>query len=292
MTEKGRSTPHRPGLVRWLGRRLGFSGAVGIALLLLVMLVGGFAPLITPEDPTTQHPEARLAPPSSRFLAGTDELGRDVLSRIIMGARVSVTASLLSVLIGLLVGVSTGVVAAYFGGYLDEILMRLMDLMLAFPPLLLALFITAMLGPSLRNLMLAIGVVFIPSFARVARGSVLTVVEEEYVKAAIAIGVPEARVILRHILPNASPPIVVQSSMNAGWAILTESAMSFIGLGAQPPTPSWGAMLSTSREYLLVAPWTAFFPGIAVIVTVVGFSLVGDWLRDVSDPRVGANRTG
>lgn len=230
--------------------------------------------------------EDRLAPPSSRLPFGGDELGRDMWSRVIYGGRLSLAVSMVTVLIALPAGTALGLVSGYFRGYLDALSMRAMDMVLAFPPLLLALFLSAMLGPSLRNAMIAMGIVYTPGFARVARASALSLRNALFVEAAISVGASPGRVLLKHVLPNTIPVLIVQSTLSMAWAILTEAALSFMGLGAQPPAPSWGGMLSMARSYMEVAPWTAIFPGIAIVLSVLGFSLLGDALRDVLDPRL------
>jgi len=219
-------------------------------------------------------------------LAGTDEFGRDELSRLIWGARVSLYVGMLAVLIALALGATSGVLAGFFGGLVDDITMRIMDIVLSLPALVLAISITAVLGPSLTNVMIAVGLVYAPTFARVARGPTLAVVRVPYIEAARAIGAGSGRIITRHVVPNVAAPILVQTTVSLSTAILTEAALSFLGLGTQPPTASWGLMLSASRQYMLIDPWIAILPGLAIAVTVLGFNLLGDGLRDVLDPKI------
>jgi peptide/nickel transport system permease protein len=227
-----------------------------------------------------------VRPPDREHLLGSDELGRDILSRLVYGARVSLAVGVLSVGISLLIGVSLGLVAGYRGGWLDEVIMRLMDGLLAFPALVLALAITAALGPSLGNAMIAIGIVGIPGFARLVRGQVLSIRALEFVEAARAAGLSDRRIILRHVAPNVLAPIIVHASLRIAFAVLTEASLSFLGLGAQPPTPSWGSMLNAGREYLEMAPWLSVAPGAAIFITTLSFNFLGDGLRDALDPRL------
>jgi len=277
-----------PGFYADAWRRLRRSRAAIAGL----VVVGSFAvaamvaPLLAPHDPISQDLDARLLPPSRQHLLGTDDLGRDLLSRIIYGGRVSLTVGVVSVGLALAVGAVLGLVAGFYGRWADSITMRAMDIMLAFPATLLAIFIVGIRGPGLNNAMLAIGVINIPIFARLVRGSVLRVRQEEFVDAARAIGSGHARIIGRHILPNTLAPIIVQATLGIGAAILEAAGLSFLGLGAQAPTPEWGAMLTNTRESLRDAPWAATFPGIAILLTVVGFNLLGDGLRDALDPRL------
>jgi peptide/nickel transport system permease protein len=262
------------------------SGVVGLALVLTFVFVAVFAELVSPFDPTEMHPVDRLQAPSSSYLLGTDEFGRDILSRLIYGAQVSLKVAILSVTAAGLAGCSLGISSGYVGGKFDNLAMRIMDVFFAFPAILLALGIVAALGASPLNVVLAIALVYTPIFARVARGPVLSTKEMEYVLAARSVGAPSGRIVLRHILPNIAAPIIVQVSLALSWAILTEASLSFLGLGTQPPQPSWGNMLSESRRLMELAPWTAVFPGLAIMLTVLGFNLLGDALRDVLDPRL------
>jgi peptide/nickel transport system permease protein len=243
------------------------------------------APVLAPYDPVAQIAKP-LLPPGGAHLAGTDEFGRDELSRLVYGARVSLYVGVLAVLIALALGGTSGVVAGFRGGWVDDVTMRVMDILLSMPPLVMAIAITAVLGPSLTNVMVAIGLVYTPTFARVARGPALAVVQRPYIEAARAIGAPGPRIVLRHVLPNVAAPILVQATVSLSTAILTEAALSFLGLGTQPPTASWGLMLSAARQYMLIDPWIAVLPGSAIAVTVLGFNLLGDGLRDVLDPQM------
>jgi len=270
-----------------LGRLLrGHLAKVGLVIITALVVAAVFAPQLAPYDPTEQRLERMLQPPGGAHPLGTDDLGRDILSRILYGARVSLLVGVLSVGISLLAGVSLGLVAGYRGGWLDEVVMRVMDGLLAFPALVLALAITAALGPSLRNAMIAIGIVGIPGFARLVRGQVLSLRAEEYVQAARAAGLRDGRIVARHILPGTLAPIIVHASLRVAFAVLAEAGLSFLGLGTQPPTPSWGSMLNVGREYLEMAPWLSVAPGAAIFVTTLSFNFVGDALRDALDPRL------
>ena len=258
---------------------------LGGALILIVVLAAVFADVVAPYDPIEQ-PFTRLLSPSLSNPLGTDEFGRDVLSRIIFGARISLYVGLVSVAIALAGGLVLGLVAGYFGGLADNIIMRVMDVTFAFPFIILAIVITGVLGPSLSNAMIAIAIVYTPRFARIVRGPILAVMQEDYITACRAIGAPHVRTMLRHVLPNVLSPLIVQTTLTVSTAILSEAALSFLGLGAQPPTPSWGSMLQTGRNYMVRSPWVAVFPGLAIVVIVLGFNLLGDGLRDVLDPRL------
>jgi len=274
----------------WLeaGRRLMKSriGVLGIVFIGILVLVAIFAPVIAPHDPLEQNIMTRYQAPSSEHLLGTDEMGRDILSRIIYGSRISLQVGLFSIGIALVTGVFLGLIAGYYGGVLDMVIMRIMDIMLAFPAILLAIAIVAILGPKLRNAMLAIGVINIPRFARIIRSSTISIKESEYIAAARMMGANDFRIIFHHLLPNAMAPLIVQTTLSIATAILEAAALSFLGLGAQPPTPEWGAMLSDARSSLQRAPWVATFPGLAIIFGVLGFNLMGDGLRDALDPKM------
>jgi peptide/nickel transport system permease protein len=260
-------------------------GALGAAMVMGLVLIAFFAPLFAPHDPTSGAAR-RLLPPGAVYPFGTDEFGRDLLSRVIFGARISLYVGSLSVAIALVFGSSIGLVAGYFGGRADAALMRIMDVLFAFPPIVLAVAVSGVLGPSLTNVMIAIGIVYTPTFARVVRGPTLAVREQDYVLAAYAIGSPELFILRRHILPNVAAPVIVQATLSFSTAILAEATLSFLGFGAQPPAPSWGIMLSTGMPFMELAPWTVIFPGLAVALAVLAFNLFGDGLRDSLDPRL------
>lgn len=268
---------------RLLKSRLSLAGLCTIAVIFLTQVL---APYIAPHDPTVMESSSLLEPPSRLHPLGTDGYGRDILSRLLYGGRISLVVSLLSTLVALSIGVAAGLLAGFWGGWVDAILMRLMDIILAFPPMLLAITIMAVLGQSSMNIVIAIGIVYMPQFARLTRGAVLTVRNLEFVEAARAIGARPLRVMWRHIVPNIVPPLLVQTSLTMSLAVLYESALSFLGLGTQPPQPSWGNMLSESRRYMELAPWTAIAPGAAITLVVLGFNLLGDGLRDALDPRM------
>ena len=257
----------------------------GAAVLALSVLIALAAPLVAPYDPLVQNLGNTLAPPGRAHLLGTDNVGRDVLSRVIWGTRVSLVAGLVSVVLAVVVGSVLGVVAGYCGGRIDGLVMRVMDAVLSFPPLVLALALGAVLGAGLGGVLLALGVVYTPTFARLMRGQVLTIAARDYVDAARALGASGWRVALRHVVPNAINPIIVQASLSVAFAILAEASLSFLGLGIQPPQASWGSMINAGRGYLQQAPWIVFGPGAALFVTVVGLNFVGDAVRDALDPR-------
>ncbi|MGI8858212.1 MAG: ABC transporter permease [Thermomicrobiales bacterium] len=263
-------------------------GFIGLVIIILTILIAIFAPLIAPYSPSEQKAK-RLLAPSRAHLMGTDELGRDTISRIIYGARVSLQVGMIAVLIALVVGTFLGVVTGYFGGRVDTIIMRFVDIMFAFPGLILAIVIAGLLGPSRRNAMIAIGIVYTPAFARVIRGSVLSVMGEPYLEAGRVMGARNGWLIQRYVLPNILAPLLVLTSIYLSLAILSEAALSFLGLGAQPPEPSWGGMLSIARTYMERSPWMAIFPGFAIMIVVLGFNFLGDGLRDILDPRLREN---
>jgi peptide/nickel transport system permease protein len=263
-------------------QRLALIGGGILAGLILVALL---APLLAPQDPLAQDLYGRLQPPSTSHLLGTDDFGRDILSRIIYGARISLRIGLITISLALTGGTLLGLVAGYRGGFADMLIMRLMDLMLAFPAILLAIAIVAVIGPGIDNVILAVCIVLVPQFARLVRASVLTVRETTYVEAARALGASEPRVLFYGILPNCTAPLIVQATLGMGTAILDAAGLSFLGLGAQPPAPEWGAMLAGGRELLLRAPWVMTFPGLAIFTVVLGLNLFGDGLRDALDPK-------
>lgn len=259
---------------------------VGVVVLLLLVAAAIFAPQITRYDPVEITPRDRLLPPGVAHWFGTDAFGRDVFTRVVFGARISLIIGIVSVVIATLLGVSMGLVAGYFGGLSDAIVMRAVDVMLAFPGILLALVIVAVLGPDLLNAMIAVGISAAPTYARVTRGAVLQTKTSLFIDAAVVVGVPTWQIILRHILPNILGPIVVVTTLGVAGAIIAGASLSFLGLGAKPPTPEWGLMLSEGRSYLRQAWWITTFPGLAIMLTVLAINLLGDGLRDALDPRM------
>jgi peptide/nickel transport system permease protein len=268
---------------RKLRRRPG--ALIGATVLIIFILIAIFAPWIAPMDPLEISSNRRAAPSSEHWL-GTDEVGRDVLSRLIYGARVSLRVGLVAIGIALTFGSILGMVAGYVGGWVDAVIMRLTDIMLAFPGILLAIAVVAVLGPSLFNVMIAVGVESIPAYIRTARGSTLSVKEMEYVTGARTIGSSSIRIVLRHILPNVAAPLIVLATIGIAGSILSAAGLSYLGLGAQPPTPEWGAMLSSARSFVRDAWWIATFPGVAIMIVVLSLNLFGDGLRDILDPRM------
>jgi peptide/nickel transport system permease protein len=262
-------------------------GSVAGAVILLILILGAiFAPQLTRYDPVELAASERLQPPNAEHWFGTDAFGQDIYTRIVYGSRISLRMGMVSVTIAVLLGVTSGLLAGYFGGRLDTLVMRLVDITLAFPGILLALVIIAILGPSLFNAMVAVGISAAPTYARVTRGMVLKTKEEVYIESAIASGCRPVRIILRHVLPNILGPIVVVATLGVAGAIISGAALSFLGLGATPPTPEWGLMLSSGRNYLRVAWWITSFPGLAIMVTVLSINLLGDGLRDALDPHM------
>jgi peptide/nickel transport system permease protein len=258
---------------------------IGGAIVLLFVLVACLAPLLAPYDPLQANFLAIRKPPSWAHPFGTDDVGRDVLARVIYGARTSLMAGVVSVSIAVAVGVLFGLLAGYIGGVFDLLAMRLIDAMLAIPSLVLAIALAAFLGPNLTNAMIAIGITATPAFVRLTRAQVMAVKVESYVEAAISVGDTHLQLLTRHILPNAINPIIVQVTLSISTAIIAEASLSFLGLGQQPPSPSWGSMLNAARGFLLQAPWMAIWPGAAIFVVVISFNLLGDGLRDLLDPR-------
>jgi peptide/nickel transport system permease protein len=263
--------------------KIGLIGFIGV---ILVFVLGLLAPFIAPHDPTEMHKQNLLEAPSEQFWLGTDEFGRDILSRVIHGAQVSLLVGLIAVGIGASLGFLFGLIAGYFQGWIDNMIMRIMDVLFAFPDILLALAIVAVLGPSLRNTMIAIGVVFTPIFTRTVRAAVISIKEMEFITSARSIGLRTTTIIFKHISPNILAPFIVQITLALSGAILTEAGLSFLGLGIQPPDPSWGSMLNASRRYMEVAPWIAVFPALFIIFTIFCFNLLGDSLRDLLDPKL------
>ncbi len=261
------------------------SGMLGLLITVLLVAVALAAPLLARHDPLTMLAEARFQPPSATHYFGTDEFGRDLFSRVIYGARVAFRVGTLAIALAALIGVTLGLLAGYLGGWIDSITMRIFDALLAFPAILLAIVILAVLGPGLFNAMLAVAIVNIPAFARLTRANVLVEKQKEYVEAARATGVRTGRILRRTILPNILATIIVQITVSFAGAVLLESSLSFLGLGVPLPAPSWGSMLSIGRGYMAYAPWYALFPGLAIMLLVLGIYLLGDGLRDVLDPR-------
>ncbi len=257
---------------------------VGLVIILMFIVVAIFSEQIAPYDPLELFRDRTKAPPSAMHIFGTDNLGRDIFSRVIFGSRISLTVGLVAVAIAMIFGTFFGVIAGFYGGVVDAVLMRMTDLMLAFPGTLLAISIIAILGPNLQNVMIAIGISTIPTYMRTARGSVLQVKTNEYITAALCIGVKNFSIMFRHILPNMIAPIIVISTVNIGTAILSAAGLSFLGLGAQPPTPEWGSMLSEARTYLRQCWWMATFPGLAIMMVVLSVNLIGDAMRELLDP--------
>ena len=266
-------------------RRFGLV-AITLPVVALVFLLAGLAPWIAPYDPYALDVMVMLEPPSIVHLMGTDELGRDIFSRVIYAARISIVVGLVAVAIGATGGILIGILAAYRGGAVDAVLMRFMDIVFCFPAILLAVILMASLGTSILNAMLAIGIIFIPGFARLTRAVAQTVQRQAFLEAAICLGIPSHRIILREILPNVIGPVVVEAAVAFSYAVLLESALSFLGLGAQPPEPSWGNMINTGRGFIEQAPWISLAPGLALFVTVFAFNLLGDRLHDVLDPKL------
>ncbi|MCV0384675.1 MAG: ABC transporter permease [Erythrobacter sp.] len=261
-------------------------GLLGLTLVGLAFFAAIIGPFIAPHDPTEIFGDQRLAPPSSTFLLGGDELGRDILSRALHGARISIFVGVTVVALAGAIGVTLGVIAGYYRGPLDSLVMRVMDTLFAFPTLLLALVVVAVLGTAIVNLIAALTIVYVPAFARIARGSTLSVTSEPYVEAARSLGVSDFRIIRRYVLPNITAPITVQFTVSLAYAILVEASLSYLGLGVQPPDASWGLMLSTGKPFIELSPWLSIVPGLSIMFTVLGFNLVGDALRDAMDPRL------
>ena len=278
------AAPTAPGIVRRALRRT--SARLGLAITLLFLSLTVLAPLIAPYDPTDQDLSNALSPPSAEHWFGADQYGRDMLSRILFGTRTALLSIVMADGLALIIGGSLGLLAGYLGGKVDAMVMRLVDVLLAFPYLLLALIIVAVLGPSLTNSVIAIGIIYTPQYARLMRGQVLTVQAAEFVTAARSIGAGQLRVMLRHVLPNSFTPVLVLATLQSGAVVVETAGLSFLGLGAQPPSPDWGALLADGHPYFLTAWWIATFPGLAIFLVVVGFNLLGDALRDQYDPRM------
>ncbi|MCA1055601.1 ABC transporter permease [Rossellomorea aquimaris] len=259
---------------------------VGFCIVLFFVILAIAAPAIAPQGINEQDLSKRLQAPSSEHWLGTDDFGRDILSRIIHGARISLWVGFFAVIGSAVAGSLLGIVAGYYGRWVDTLISRIFDIMLAFPSILLAIAVVAALGPSLRNALIAIAIINIPNFGRLIRSRVLSVKQEEYVMAAKAIGMKDSRILFSHVLPNSMAPIIVQGTLAIATAIIEAAALGFLGLGAQAPTPEWGKMLADARMFMLQAPWTMIFPGLAIMLTVLGFNLMGDGLRDALDPKM------
>jgi len=268
----------------WRGLRRSPGALIGLSVVALIVIAAIFAPLVTHVDPLAQNLSQQTVAPGAAHWFGTDKLGRDVFSRILYGARISVRIGFIAVGLAIVLGTFFGVLAGWFGGKIDEAIMAVADVMLAFPSIILAIGITTVLGPSIDHLMIAVGIVYVPQYARLARASVLAVRDVEYVESARAIGARTARIVVRHVLPNIMAPLLVQASLGIATATLEAAGLSYLGLGARPPAPEWGAMLNDARDYWLSAPWALVFPGVAITLLVLGFNLLGDGLRDALDP--------
>ncbi|WLD94400.1 ABC transporter permease [Alkalihalobacillus sp. AL-G] len=282
-----RETPFSRFLRNFIQRRISI---IGFFIVILIIIIAVCAPWLAPYDPLGQNLANRLQGPSSSHVLGTDDYGRDILSRIIYGARVSLIVSVIASGIGLLIGGFLGTISAYYGKFIDNSVMRVMDILLSFPTILLALLIMAFLGPSMTNIMIAIGITAIPEFARVGRSSVLALKESDYVLAEHAMGASDFRILFKHIIPNGLAPIIILFSLKMGTAILTEASLSFLGLGVDPSTPSWGGIIADGRNFLRDAPWISISGGIAVMIAVVGYNFIGDGLRDALDPKLNKER--
>ncbi len=283
--ERGADVHETPVQRAWRKLKRRKSAMLGLAFIVVLALVSLLAPWLAPFDPAKQSWTALRKAPSAIHWFGTDESGRDLLSRVIWGGRASLMAGLVSISIAVALGVPIGLLAAYRGGFADTLISRITDAMLAIPFLILAIALAAFLGPSLSNAMIAIGVTTTPIFVRLTRGQVLSVKNEDYVEAARAVGNPAYRIAFRHILPNIMPALLVQATLSIAAAIIAEASLSFLGLGQQPPAPSWGSMLNTAQRFLTQAPWMAIYPGLAIFLAVLSFNLLGDGLRDALDPK-------
>ena len=278
-----KSGPWRDG---WRSFKKNKIALIGAMLVLFFVSLAIFGPLLAPQGINEQMLANKLQPPSAEHWFGTDDLGRDVYSRVILGARISLLVGFLSVIASAIVGSFLGIMAGYYGRWIDTIISRLFDILLAFPSILLAIAIVAVLGPSLQNALIAIAIINVPNFGRLIRSRVLSIKEEEYITAAKAIGMSDRRILFSHILPNAMTPIIVQGTLAIATAIIEAAALGFLGLGAQPPQPEWGKMLADARSYFITAPWAMIFPGLSIMLVVLGFNLMGDGLRDAFDPKM------
>lgn len=275
-----------PWVEAWKSFKKNKAALIGAGIVLFFVLLAIFAPWIAPYGINDQVLADRNIAPSVDHWFGTDDFGRDVLSRVIFGARISLWVGFLAVIGSIVVGCLLGVVAGYYGKWIDMAISRTFDILLAFPSILLAIGVVAVLGPSLQNALIAIAIINIPNFGRLIRSKVLSIKEEEYIMAAKAVGMSDARILFHHVLPNSMAPIIVQGTLAIATAIIETAALGFLGMGAQPPNPEWGKMLADSRQFIILAPWTVIFPGLAIMLTVLGFNLMGDGLRDALDPRM------
>lgn len=275
-----------PWLEGWRSFKKSKVSLIGAGIVLFFILLAIVGPYFAPQGINEQNFAKRLLAPSSEHWFGTDDFGRDIFSRIIHGARISLWVGFFSVILSVIVGSLLGIIAGYYGKWIDTIISRIFDIMLAFPSMLLAIAVVSVLGPSLQNALIAIAIINIPNFGRLIRSKVLSVKEEEYIVAAKAIGMRDSRILFSHILPNSITPIIVQGTLAIATAIIEAAALGFLGLGAQAPAPEWGKMLADARKFLLNAPWTMIFPGLAIMLTVLGFNLMGDGLRDALDPKM------
>lgn len=266
--------------------------AIGLVGVLTYLFLAVFAPWISPASPTKQNLRAVFLPPSGEHWFGTDQFGRDILSRVVHGGRTSLVVAISALGLAFLFGMPLGILAGYHGGWLEEIIMRIVDILLTFPDIFLAIIVAAVVPPGLATTILAIGVYNLPQIIRVARASALSVKESAYVEACQALGATNTRILVRHVLPNSLAPVIVLATLRTAASILTAAGLSFLGLGVQPPTPEWGAMISEGRTYIVTAPWTSIFPGLAIFITVLSFNLLGDGLNDVLNPRRRGRREG
>lgn len=281
--KKNSRTPRQMYWYRFKNNKLCVAGAIMVVLLFGIAI---FGPFLAPNDPILVNTPERFQSPNTTYWFGTDEFGRDIFSRILYGGRIAVQIGIVSVTVAFVGGIVLGLISGYYGGIVDTILSRLLEIWLSFPDILFVIAVVAILGPSLNTVILSLGFLSIPAYARIVRGSVLSARQEVYVEAAQSVGVGSGRIMMRHILPNVVAPLIILSSMRFGGALLTGAGLSFIGLGAQPPTPEWGAILATGRMYMYQAPWITIFPGLAIAVFVLGVNMLGDGLRDVLDPRM------
>ncbi|CAJ1316275.1 ABC transporter permease [Paenibacillus sp. PK4536] len=278
-----KSGPWRDGIRSFMRNK---TAVVGFAIVVFFIILALLAPLISPYDYKAQVLSERLQAPSATHWFGTDDLGRDILTRTLYGARISLWVGFVSVIGSIIIGTFLGILAGFYGRWVDMIISRVFDILLAFPAILLAIAIVAILGPSLQNALYAIAIVNIPTYGRLVRSRVLSLRQEEFITAARATGVRDARILFRHILPNSLTPIIVQGTLGVATAIIEAAGLGFLGMGAQPPEPEWGKMLSDSRQFIQTAPWTVIFPGVSILLTSLGFNLMGDGLRDTFDPRM------